>query len=505
MFHHDPSHLGRSFSKAPDTNSVKWTYQTGGGIWSSPVVADGKVYVTSDDGNLYALDAFTGALIWSETLGAYPRSAPAVAEGIVFAATETAGGLYALNSSTGTLIWSGEHGLMESAITCADGKIYINYFETRALNATTGEVLWEFFTRGWCSSPAVAGGRVFVGGGLYPTAGICAFNSTTGALLWKYDTGDFADEASPTVAEGTVFAGSTDNSIYALDAFTGTLRWKYETGDWVWSSPAFVDGMLYVSSDDHYVYALNASTGQSKWSYGTGGIIDSSPAVADGKLYVGSYDGKVYCLNVSTGNLIWSYQAQVVRSSPSVAYGNVYIGSNNGKVYAFGPLHDVAVVDGTMSKEGYLMKGQTLKVNTTVMNLGAYEENFNVTAYVGSIVMGQQNVTLAPGGKMILAFLWNTTDFSCGYYTIKVIADVVSGETAASDNTFDYGTIMLTLPGDINGDRYVNAKDAVILGMAFNAQQGQPSFNPNADINDDQWCNAKDAVILGTHFNEHWE
>jgi hypothetical protein len=57
------------------------------------------------------------------------------------------------------------------------------------------------------------------------------------------------------------------------------------------------------------------------------------------------------------------------------------------------------------------------------------------------------------------------------------------------------------LPGDINGDQWVNGKDAVLLGSAF-----YPAgiYNLNVDINDDGYCNAKDAVVVGTYFTQHW-
>ena len=91
-----------------------------------------------------------------------------------------------------------------------------------------------------------------------------------------------------------------------------------------------------------------------------------------------------------------------------------------------------------------------------------------------------------------------------GNYTIKAYAWPVLGETDTLDNTFPNGMILVTISGDINGDTYVNAKDAVLLGVAFNSKKGDPSYNPNADINDDDWVNAKDAIILGKNFNEHW-
>jgi hypothetical protein len=59
------------------------------------------------------------------------------------------------------------------------------------------------------------------------------------------------------------------------------------------------------------------------------------------------------------------------------------------------------------------------------------------------------------------------------------------------------------MPGDINADTYVNAKDAVALGKVFGSQIGQPNYDPNIDINNDSYINAKDAIILGANFGQH--
>jgi hypothetical protein len=63
---------------------------------------------------------------------------------------------------------------------------------------------------------------------------------------------------------------------------------------------------------------------------------------------------------------------------------------------------------------------------------------------------------------------------------------------------------LLPFPADVNGDHYVNAKDAVILGKAFGTRVGDPLYNASADINKDGFCNAKDAIILGKYFGQGW-
>ena len=61
------------------------------------------------------------------------------------------------------------------------------------------------------------------------------------------------------MAGGTVYVGSDDHKVYALDAATGHLRWTYTTGGAV-SGPAVAGGTVYVGSGDHKVYALDAGS-----------------------------------------------------------------------------------------------------------------------------------------------------------------------------------------------------------------------------------------------------
>ena len=82
--------------------------------------------------------------------------------------------------------------------------------------------------------------------------------------------------------------------LYYLDASTGSKIWNYTTGGFVYSSPALADGKVYVGSYDFTVYCLDAVTGSKLWSYKTGGQVYSSPAVADEKVYIASKDWTVY-------------------------------------------------------------------------------------------------------------------------------------------------------------------------------------------------------------------
>ena len=203
--------------------------------------------------------------------------------------------------------------------------------------ATSGRIpsplgLWTYTTGGPVrSSPAVADDTVYIGSSDH---NIYALDAATGRPRWTFTTAGPVN-SGPAVAGGTVYIGSSDHKVYALNAATGHLRWTFITGGPVYSSPAVADGTVYVGSSDDSVYALNAATGHLRWRYITGGPVNSRPAVAGGTVYIGSNDANVYALNAATGHLRWRYTTGgPVNSSPTVAGGTVYIGSNDAIVYA---------------------------------------------------------------------------------------------------------------------------------------------------------------------------
>ena len=139
-----------------------------------------------------------------------------------------------------------------------------------------------------------------------------------GTILWEFVTGDEVDSYPAIGADGTVYVGSFDGKVYALDGKTGAIKWKFETGDGVNSSPAIgADGTIYVGSWDNKVYALDGRTGAKKWEFLTGDEVHSSPAIgADGTVYIGSNDGKVYAIASSSKGLAkspWPMFGQNVR------------------------------------------------------------------------------------------------------------------------------------------------------------------------------------------------
>ncbi|MEI7827417.1 MAG: PQQ-binding-like beta-propeller repeat protein, partial [Euryarchaeota archaeon] len=103
QFRYNAAHTGDYSAVAGNTqpnNHLKWKYTTEGGVWSSPAIANGVVYVGSNDNKVYAFNAATGAKKWSYTTGNDVSSSPAVANGVVYVGSND-NKVYALNAATG--------------------------------------------------------------------------------------------------------------------------------------------------------------------------------------------------------------------------------------------------------------------------------------------------------------------------------------------------------------------------------------------------------------------
>jgi outer membrane protein assembly factor BamB len=359
MFGHDLAHTSYSTSMTNDTNQILWNVTIPDFVtYGSPAVVDGKVYVNTGglgmlQNYVYALDALTGANIWTHNMTVGDDGAcstPAVAYGNVYVSTQTQ--LFALSATTGVPIWAFSNSGETSSPAVADGAVYVQGSADGiscyiyALNATSGSSIWNYTLGGgpssnYYDSPAVADGKVYAGS--YNTGKVYALNVSTGALIWSYQTGSSV-YSSPAAADGRVYIGSADHAIYALNATTGTQIWNYTTGNWIgFSSPAVAYGNVYIGSADYTVYALDATTGAKIWEYYTGANPDdSTPAVADGKVYIAA--SSLFALNATTGQLIWDYGTSGY--SPAVADGRVYFGTFNyydRQIYAFGPESPVSV------------------------------------------------------------------------------------------------------------------------------------------------------------------
>jgi outer membrane protein assembly factor BamB len=364
QFRFDAAHSGFNHVSLSASNVAglkrRWTTVVGQTVFASAAVVEGRVYVGTLDGRLRALDAETGAHLWSHPDDALTGDAvwtsPAVASGIVYFAANRPdlAVIYAVDAATGAEIWTAAPSLsiLVASPAVAEGVVYFafNDHSVKALDAATGAQIWTADAGGGMyASPAVADGRVFVS---VHNRGLVALDSSDGHELW---IGPMPGPqwSSPSVVGGRVFVGSRDDQrVYAFDASSGATLWTATTGGWVQSSPAVAFGKVYVGSNDGKLYALDESSGGVVWSTPlapTGGIF-AGPTVANQVVYAtsGQGDGRLYAVDARTGTILkralvgdgdQTGDGEWVNASPTVANSTVYVGSyesGDSVIVAFG-------------------------------------------------------------------------------------------------------------------------------------------------------------------------
>ena len=149
-------------------------------------------------------------------------------------------------------------------------------------------------------------------------------------------------------------------------------------------------------------------------------------------------------------------------------------------------------------------QGHSTIINTTIKNEGIYTETFNVTLYVNATTSEiVENITLQNGFSTLLTFTWNTTNHEKGNYSITIYAHQVPGETALTNNNLT-SWILVTIPGDVDGNREVNIFDIVMIAGAYSTTVGDPSYNYDYDINGDFYIDIFDVVIAAVNYAETW-
>ncbi|MBM9505125.1 serine/threonine-protein kinase [Actinacidiphila acididurans] len=302
----------RLFALDAGDGAERWRTTVDG--WVYAVHADGGTVATGTrGGGVQAWDAGTGALRWERT-GAQaeyesPDSGPAVVGRAVY--YQGGGRLYAVDAHSGAELWSypvGEPaaaGAVPSRPVVADGTVYLAA-GTRAfaLDERTGAERWHFDAPAvMFAPPTYVAGTGGSGGGLYAVdhlGTVYALDPADGRDRWRVATEPRQSLDPVLVADGAVYLGA-GSALYTLDAVTGTPRWRFAAQGEVVGSPAVAAGRVHFGSKDHCLYTVDAQGGQLRWRLETGGEITGSPVVADGVVYACSKDRCVYALDAAKG------------------------------------------------------------------------------------------------------------------------------------------------------------------------------------------------------------
>jgi len=318
---------------------VRWSFDAGAAVDSSPTVVAGTVFVGGGN-TLYALDGATGRPVWSAGVGG-PVSTPAVSGDTVFVGTRGEnGGVSALSTATGEQEWAFEPDAGSfTTPAVAGGTVLVGNSQgdrVDVLLAADGEHLGAVEFAGFesiFSSVTRTEGTAFFGTSSFGPGGngaVYAYGVEAGETDWTAGLPSGVQGSSPTVADGRVFVGTNIGRVYALSAATGEQEWVSGVGGGIESSPTVAGNRVFVGGSDG-LSALSTA-GDEDWSFETGGPVRSSPTVAGDRVFVGGPEG-LYALSTA-GERVWTVETdRRVDSSPTVVDGTVFVGAGD-HVYA---------------------------------------------------------------------------------------------------------------------------------------------------------------------------
>lgn len=346
----------------------RWKYKTGGPVPSTPAIAANVLYVASYDGKLHALDARTGEARWKFTTGGERRfeaknlhgqlpksqtiadafdvflSSPVVAGDAVYFGSGD-GNLYALDAASGDLLWKFKTGdVVHASPAHADGVIYFGSWDSYfyAVDAKTGALRWRFHGGedpvihnqvGFQSSPAVVNGVVYTG---CRDSKLYAIDAATGREKWHFDAVGSWVISAPAVVQGKVVFGTSDSSLYlVLDAETGKELVRQQGKAFVFSSPAVSGNTVYVGVLNGTLEARDLASGHVLWEFETEASKRNAGWVltADRRFNI----PMLFASNWREAPIVGTAKQTSVGSifsSPLVVSGVVYFGSTDGNLYA---------------------------------------------------------------------------------------------------------------------------------------------------------------------------
>jgi len=344
------SFMNQQIALDAKTGAVVWTTLTKGPMIFDGAYSDGMfLRGGTDDNTMYCFDTADGKILWTYTPGSdgYFTTGPAIAYGNVYELNKD-GNLYAIDLATGHLAWKYQGPgtlLWPGYPTVADGKVYattgeiaqyggaVGNSEFVCLNAYTGQLIWKLPIEALAprESVAVAYGHLY----LIPGTVTDAVDATSGSeynsfnQVWAIGSADI-----PTSDWPMWRADASHSSTAQIGPSNLSLAWQFTTNGSVISSPSIANGIAYVGSQDKSIYALGAWSGNLIWKFTTQDAQVSSPAIANGKVYTGGDDGYVYCLDAYTGALNWK---TFVNGDLPYTYGSFVLKSSpaifEGKVF----------------------------------------------------------------------------------------------------------------------------------------------------------------------------
>lgn len=316
---------------------VTATAQSGGRAWSTDITPPlenrdsasggglayegGRVYATTGFGELVAIDAASGAILWRQRVGAPIGGGPAVENGTVYVAARNNVG-WAVRAADGKVLWqtagiSSEAGVMGVSVPAVQGNSVIFPFSSgqlAAVDTQTGLPQWNAQIAGTRTGRAIA--------------------------VIRDVTGD------PVISGNAVYGGTSSGRIDSIEMGSGIQNWSMRDGA---NGPVVVTGgSVFAVTDEADLIRLDAATGGVIWRVDLPYFTDSrvkkqdriyahfGPVLAGGRLFVASSDGVLRAFDPASGRLVG--QGTIpdgAASAPIVAGQTLYVVSRAGQLHAF--------------------------------------------------------------------------------------------------------------------------------------------------------------------------
>ena len=194
---------------------------------------------------------------------------------------------------------------------------------------------------------------------------------------------------------------------------------------------------------------------------------------------------------------------QNLTGSDGIGDTHYVIGANNRDRYPLmNPytIPDIAVAKIAVSKT-VAERGCVLSIVVTLENQANKVEFSSVTLYINAVAFASRTVMLA-GGRTAVTFEWNTTSCAVGTYTIAALATPVRNEEDTADNGLTYGSIVVSIAGDVDGDLNVDVVDIVGITCIYGYRMSNAHFNANSDLDEDGIIGIFDVVKCVGHYGQ---
>ena len=321
---------------------VAWTFASGDIITAEAAILNNRVYVGSEMGILFALNAETGEEIWRFETEDAITSAPTLTDDLVLVGSND-GRLYAIDPETAEERWRFEIQDKISAgaiiVPAPNGEeewILVNGYDglTRSLRPEDGSVVWTYETEDFINgSPALVDDQYIVFGGCDSCLHVVGLES--GEFVRQIETDAQLPTSVATHGE-MAFGANYANQIVAFDIFGGEIAWIYEDRNLpFFSSPAVSEATVFIGSRDKHLHAINREDGTARWKFRTGARIEASPILFRDAVVVGSGDGRLYGLTLDSGDEIWRLElGEALIASPAFGAGSLVVSGDDGTVFA---------------------------------------------------------------------------------------------------------------------------------------------------------------------------